>query len=65
MTDTMKIRLINAYANLIEKYGQNNKAIDNYYDKLGVQKAITHLSNEIINMSFSEESKDEQRIKSI
>ncbi len=64
MTDTVKIRLINAYANLIEKYGQNIKTLDSHNDsfdtdKLSIQKAITHLSNEIINISFNEENNDD------
>lgn len=74
MTEATKIRLINAYANLLDVFARNSKELkENMRCKSGtytverpdyenVCKTIDHLSKEIQSIKFSDEIKVEVKI---
>lgn len=70
MTETTKIRLINAYANLLDTFAKNSKELREnmrfrYGDRVdynNICKTIDYLSNEIQSIKFSDEIKVEVKI---
>lgn len=70
MTETTKIRLINAYANLLDVFAKNSEELGKNMrysygeavDYNNICKTIDHLSNEIQSIKFSDEIKVEVKI---
>lgn len=74
MNETTKIRLINAYANLLDVFAKNSKELKenmrcksnlytvSYPDYENVCETIAHLSKEIQSIKFSDEIKVEVKI---
>ena len=73
MTETTKIRLINAYANLLDVFARNSKELKenmrcknniytiNFPDYENICETIAHLSKEIQSIRFNDEIKVEVR----
>lgn len=65
MTDTMKIRLVNAYANLLDIFAKNSKELkENMRFRCGdrvdyenICQTIDYLGNEIQSIKFNNEIK--------
>ena len=65
MTDTMKIRLINAYANLLDLFAKNSKELKenmrfsggDRVDYTNICQTIDYLGNEIQSIKFNDEIK--------
>lgn len=70
MTETTKIRLINAYANLLDVFAKNSEELGKNMrysygkavDYNNICETIDHLSNEIQSIKFSDEIKVEVKI---
>ena len=65
MTDTMKIRLVNAYANLLDIFAKNSEELKenmrfrcgNRVDYENICQTIDYLGNEIQSIKFNNEIK--------